>query len=88
MTSPGSRVMAREMKLTMCATGKIISRVCDACRVSPLTRQPMASCCGSGTSSVVTTTGPSGQNVSAALPRIHCLSLFWTSRAVTSLAAV
>ena len=88
MTSPGSRVMAREMNAMICATGKIISRVCDAWRVSPLTRQPIGSCCGSGISSVVTTTGPSGQNVSAALPRIHCLSPRWTSRAVTSLAAV
>ena len=76
------------MNAMMCATEKIISRVCDAWRVSPLTRQPIASCCGSGISSVVTTTGPSGQKVSAALPRIHCLSPFWTSRAVTSLAAV
>ena len=67
------------------AMGKIMSAVVASCRTSPLTVQLMRSACGSGISSAVTTTGPTGQNVVWDLPRNHWLSERWRSRAVTSL---
>src|SRR5439155_928742 len=50
------------------STGKIILEVWLDWRVSPFTRIAMASVCGSGISSAVTSTGPMGQNVSSDLP--------------------
>ena len=44
----------------------------------------MPSLCGSKTSSVVATNSPNGANVSQALPRCHCPSANWKSRADTS----
>ena len=61
---------------------------CDSWRTSPLTRSCIARSCGSGTSSGVTTHGPSGQNVSIALQKLKTpdrISRRWMSRAVMSL---
>ena len=80
--SPGSRVMTPLMYDNKSGIEKIISLVRPRCRSTPLTR-PI-------TSSVLqsrpfTTRGPTGQKVSKPLARAHCPSVFWRSRAVTSL---
>lgn len=53
-------------------------------RSSPFTRSEIASVCGSGISSAVTSTGPIGQKVSSDLPLNHWPWRFWRLRAVTS----
>jgi hypothetical protein len=53
------------------ATEKIMSRVFDAWRTSPLTQDFRSSDCGSPTSSAGTNAGPSGLNVSQHLPFDH-----------------
>jgi hypothetical protein len=50
----------------------------------PFTRARTWRACGSGTSSAVTSAGPSGQKVSRLFPRVQN----WTSRALTSFATV
>ena len=74
-TSPGSSVKPREQNASSSATPKTISVVDESCTISPFTRVRSASACGSGISSAVTTTGPSGQKLSKLLPRTH-----WPSR--------
>jgi hypothetical protein len=70
---------------TMCATEKIMSEVRSFCMRSPSTSSHMPIVCGSGTSSVVTSHGPSGLNVSHDLPLSHCPPRSsWNSRSDTS----
>ena len=88
MTSPGSSVNACEQWLMIAATPKYICAVFDCCITSSLTRHSIASACGSGISSAVTSDGPIGQNVSSDLPRVHWPSPNWRSRAETSLRQV
>jgi hypothetical protein len=67
--------------MTICA-------VLPCWRTSPLTRNCIASLCGSGISSAVTIHGPIGQNVSMLLENEKtpdCISRRWMSRAVMSL---
>ncbi len=61
--------------------------VLPVCRRSPLTSSHMSRFCGSLISSVVTSHGPIGPNVSQPLPLFHCDALFfiWNSRSDTSL---
>ncbi len=87
-TSPGSSVNEREQNASSSPTPKTISAVDESCMRSPFTRVESRSACGSGISSAVTTTGPSGQNVSRLLPRTHWPSENCTSRAETSLPTV
>src|SRR3984957_5448250 len=87
-TSPGSSVKLCEQNDSSSATPKIMSAVEEFCTSSPLTRVCSTSAGGSGSSSVVTITGPSGQNVSRLLPRTHWESSNCTSRAETSLQIV
>ena len=72
---------------TTSATGKIWSAVVPSCFSSPLTHSLSASACGSGTSSAVTSHGPSGLNVSQFLPlsQVPPRSI-WNSRSDTSCA--
>ena len=86
--SPGSNVIVRLMNATRGATPKIIRPVDESCRTSPLTRHLIPSACGSGISSVVTSQGPHGRNVSTALPSIHCDERNCRSRADTSFTQV
>ena len=65
---------------------KIRFAVVESWSTSPLTIARMRRSCGSGTSAAGTSTGPTGQNVSGDLPRVHCPSENWRSRAETSLA--
>ena len=88
ITSPGSSVNAREQWLMIAATPKYMSAVVARCMTSSLTRHSMASACGSGSSSAVTSAGPIGQKVSSDLPRVHWPSPNWRSRAETSLRQV
>ena len=53
-------------------TPKIMVLVLPFCIRLPLTSVHSGTFCGSGTSSRVTSTGPSGQKVSKLLPRTHC----------------
>ena len=86
-TSPGSSVMYFETSATSSAMPKIIVRVLPVCRRTPLTSSHMSRFCTSLISSVVTSHGPSGPNVSQPLPLFHCDALFfsWNSRSDTSL---
>ena len=70
------------------ATEKIIWLVEESCSVSPFSTHLMASAWGSSISSRGTSRGPTGQNVSGDLPRVHCLSANCRSRALTSLSGM
>jgi hypothetical protein len=59
--------------------------VVESCIVSPFKIARMPSACGSPTSAAGTS-GPTGQNVSGDLPRVHWPSENWRSRAETSFA--
>ena len=72
ITSPGSSRHTWLMKLTILAQENTISFVDEFCRSSPLTVQPMARAFGSRISSVVTSQGPQGENVSNDLADTHC----------------
>ena len=67
------------------ATEKTMFAVVESWSTSPLTRQRIASACGSSTSSRGTSRGPTGQKVSGDLPRVHWPSANCRSRALTSL---
>jgi hypothetical protein len=87
MTSPGSSTMNCEQYHTMWAAPKIIVLVEPFCRLSPLTVSHMSSFCGFGISSLVTSHGPIGPNVSALLPLVHWPERsIWNARSETSLA--
>src|SRR5262252_8435549 len=87
MTSPGSRTMNCEQYHTRCATPKIIVLVEPFWRGSPFTVSHMSRFCGSGISSLVTSHGPSGPNVSEPLPLVHWPARsIWNTRSETSLA--
>lgn len=87
ITSPGYSVMNRLRYRTTWATGKIWSAVVPSCRFSPFTHSRSPRACGSGTSSAVTSHGPSGLNVSQFLPLSHCPPRSnWNSRSETSCA--
>src|SRR5215471_17003440 len=87
MTSPGSRTMNWEQYHTRWATPKTIVLVEPFWRVSPFTVSHMSRFCGWGISSLVTSQGPSGPNVSEPLPLVHCPARsIWNSRSETSLA--
>ena len=85
-TSPGARVMVWLITLISSATPKTISEVEESCTTSPLRVHRIPSCCGSGTSSAVTSTGPIGRKPSIAFPRVHCPPERCRSRADRSLA--
>src|SRR6478609_2310692 len=84
--SPGSNVITCEMKRNTTSTGKINAEVLSDCFNSPFTRLSTRTPFQGSISSV--TIGPTGQNVSKPLARVHCGSFFCRSRAVTSLAQV
>ena len=88
ITSPGSRVNPAERISTMRPMSYSMSDVFESWRTSPLTRVIKRSCCGFGRSRAGTSTGPSGQPVSIALPRNHWPWFVCTSRAEMSLAMV
>jgi hypothetical protein len=107
MTSPGSRVTSALMMEISSATPKSRSEVLPSCiwngfalgpSAARVTHDRTASPRPSPSSSAVTSTGPSGRNVSEPLARSHWPSPFspdrsafaWPcqSRAVTSLAAL
>src|ERR1700730_5087575 len=88
MTSPGCRVIPWVMNSISCGMGKIMSDTGALWRSSPLTWVSMRSADTSAISSEVTRIGPSGQNVSSDLPRIHCRSPSWRSLALMSLSTV
>ena len=67
------------------ATPKTMFAVVESCIVSPFRIARIASACGSGTSSRGHERGPTGQNVSGDLPRVHWPSANCRSRAETSL---
>src|SRR5216683_1340090 len=77
MTSPGSSTMNCEQYQTICSQSKIIVLVEPFCRVSPFTVSSMSRCCGSLTSSLVTSQGPIGPKVSQPLPLVH-----WPPRSI------
>ena len=64
---------------------KIRFAVVESWSVSPETIARIRRACGSGTSDRGTS-GPTGQNVSGDLPRVHWPSANWRSRAETSFA--
>src|ERR1700739_76733 len=84
--SPGNKVIACAICRITTSSEKMKSRVLPCCRTWPLTRvstpTPAPTPKHGSISSV--TTGPTGQNVSKPLARVHCPSLFCRSRAVTS----
>jgi hypothetical protein len=69
------------------ATEWYMSEVFASCITWPLTTHRIASG-SSPISSGVTSAGPTGQNVSSDLPRAHCRSPNWRSRADTSFTQV
>src|SRR5213076_1879046 len=71
ITSPGSSVMACEMNATSAAGPNTMSRAYPRWRSLPFTRQRTSSS-ARRTGSSGTTRGPSGQNVSNPLARVHC----------------
>ena len=68
------------------ATEKIMSAVLESWRCSPLSHVCSRSAWGSGTSSAVTRSGPSGRKPSSVLPNIHWAVRNWRSRALRSFA--
>src|SRR6202030_3036964 len=85
MTSPGSRMKYCEQHHTMWRQSKIMVEVLPRWRFSPLTLSHMASFCGSLISSLVTSHGPSGPNVSQPLPLVHCPARsIWHTRSETA----
>ncbi len=87
ITSPGRSTMNWLTYRTTSPTGKICSAVVPSCLSSPLTHSRSDSRCGSGTSSAVTSQGPSGLNVSQFFPlsQVPPRSI-WNSRSDTSCA--
>src|SRR6516164_2969676 len=77
-----------EQYQTRCATPNTMVRVEPFCRLSPLTVSHMLSRCGSLISSLVTSQGPSGPNVSQPFPLAHWPPerSIWKARSDTSLA--
>ena len=59
-------------------------RVLPVCMRLPLTSSHMSSVCGSVISSVVTSHGPIGPEVSKPLPLSHCVVAIWNARSETS----
>ena len=84
MMSPGSSVIASEMNAMTSATEKTMSPHDESWRSSPETVVRIQNVAGSKPSSGMTAYGPIGANVSRLLPRIHCGSPDWRSRALTS----
>ena len=82
--SPGSSVIVRLIEATSSATPNTICAVLEDWSSRPFRRSRIASACGSGISSAVTSHGPHGRNVSIALPSIHWEVRFCRSRAETS----
>src|SRR5438034_10631239 len=72
MTSPGSMTKYCEQAQTMWRQSKIMVEVLPRWRFSPLTSSHMSRFCGFLISSLVTSHGPSGPNVSQPLPLVHC----------------
>src|SRR5712691_5730009 len=87
-TSPGSSVTIAVRNSIRRAGGKIMSEVGDDCICSPFRYDETRTCCGSGISSGVTTSGPIGEKVSTPLPSVIWWSLNWMSRADTSFRTV
>src|SRR5437867_2893069 len=83
-TSPGSSVTISVRNSIRRAAEKIMSDVGEDCICSPFRWDDTCSACGSGISSAVTISGPSGENVSTPFPSVIWLSLNWMSRAETS----
>lgn len=83
MMSPTSSVMIPLMCAISAGMSNTMSSAPLCWRTSPFTRVVTESTERSTSASRVT--GPSGQNVSNPLARLHCPSLRWSSRAVTSL---
>src|SRR6186997_1235560 len=71
MMSPGSMMKYCEHHQTISATPKIMVLVLPFWRYSPLTLSQILRFCGSLSSSLVTTQGPIGPNVSQPLPLVH-----------------
>ncbi len=76
--SPGSSVIASERTDTRVATSKIMSSIEALCGISPFTRmvrvRPLQP---SGSSSAVTSSGPTAPVPSHTLPIVHCGDLIW-----------
>src|SRR5262249_55540349 len=86
MTSPGSSTKYCEQHQTRCLQSKIMVPVLPRWRFCPLTSSHMLSRCGSLISSLVTSHGPSGPELSALLRLTHCpLLSIWNRRSDTSL---
>src|SRR5215469_10128950 len=81
ITSPGIKVIIREIQRTRNSTGYAISEVFPDCRLCPFTN---VSTRALRASTSVSMCGPIGQNVSKLFARVNCTSLFCRSRAVTS----
>ena len=73
--------MPAEMNARRFGTGNTWSLVRPFCFTTPLTRHCTRR---SDQSNPTVTHGPTGQNVSKPLARVHCPSARWMSRAVTS----
>jgi hypothetical protein len=84
-TSPGSSVITWLTYATRPGTFQSSSEVRACCRTAPFTVVVSSRSAGFVPVSIQ---GPSGQNVSNPLARVHCPSLACRSRAVTSLAQV
>jgi len=82
-TSPGSSVMTDDTYSISDGTSHSSSDVRACCRTVPFTVVVRPRSAGSRPVSIH---GPSGQNVSKPFARVHCPSLTWRSRAVTSFA--
>ena len=88
MMSPGSSVIPLEMYAMSSGTPVIICAQLASWRTSPFTRVRSRISATGGAAAASSRTGPSGANVSRALPRIHCGSVPCRSRAETSLMTV
>ena len=85
--SPSSKVIMLEINSIRNGTSKIILLIFESCLILPLTldiikASPRLILLGS------TIYGPMGANVSKLFALVHWLSIFWRSRAVTSLKQV
>src|SRR5213080_3533903 len=69
--APGNSVMNCETREMHFAIEQIMVEVHPVCRRSPLTSSHIDNFCTSGISSLVTSQGPSGPNVSCDLPLVH-----------------
>ena len=75
--SPGSSVITDERYSSSAGTSNTNWFVLESCKVRPFNSNRMRRLFGSGISSLETSSGPIGPNVSKVLPIVHCVVASW-----------